>query len=377
MTPTLLTGGAERQMLLLADALSRDRFEVRFILLAERGPLADQAEARGIPVHSLGLDRARAGLSVRSASNAARALRRYRRIVRHMDVVDAWLAPAYTFAGLLRPLAGVPVLLAGRRNLHDVSQTRSRYRAALGSFALGVADAVVANSQASAADVIDAEGVAPSRVHVIRNAVAPMVVHQSERRRIRASWGVADEDLVVGCVANLKPGKGHEGLLEVASALQDRHPELRYVLIGDGPTRAGIEDGIRARRLERIVIMHGADPNARALLAGFDIAIQTSDTESLPNAVMEAAAAGLPIIATAVGGTGEIITSEHDGILVPRSDVSAMVSATARLADDQLLRRRLGRSAARRATEFSPSRLADETGALYISLVEHARAARR
>jgi glycosyltransferase involved in cell wall biosynthesis len=92
----------------------------------------------------------------------------------------------------------------------------------------------------------------------------------------------------------------------------------------------------------------------------------------LPNVVLEAAAAALPIVATAVGGTGEIVTDEVDGLLVRPGDPDSMREALERLLDDPALRARLGAAAQRRAADFSPGRLVEATGGLYESLVDQA-----
>ncbi len=104
------------------------------------------------------------------------------------------------------------------------------------------------------------------------------------------------------------------------------------------------------------------------MYGAFDIAVQASDSEGLPNVVLEAAAAGLPIIATAVGGTAEILTHGVDGILVPKGDQPALSDAIADLAADPASRHRLGIAARARAEAFSVARLAEQTGALYQRL---------
>jgi glycosyltransferase involved in cell wall biosynthesis len=104
------------------------------------------------------------------------------------------------------------------------------------------------------------------------------------------------------------------------------------------------------------------------LYGAFDVAVQASDSEGLPNAVLEAAAAGLPIVATAVGGTNEILTAGEDGLLVEKGDRRGLGEAIERLARDGDLRRSLGLAAQRRSQVFSPARLAEETGSLYLRL---------
>ena len=126
LTPSLHPGGAERQMLILAAALPKTTFDLQFLTLSEPGDLAAEAEAMGIPVHVLGLSRDSCrGLSLGCLTETVAAVRAYIRLTRDIDVVDAWLVPAYTFAGTVQPLARVPVLLAGRRSALDVHRTLS------------------------------------------------------------------------------------------------------------------------------------------------------------------------------------------------------------------------------------------------------------
>lgn len=356
-------------MVILASALPKAMFDVRLLLLSERGHLAAEAEALGVPVHVLGLRRETCReFTLRCLGDVARAVRAYRRLTRDVDIVDAWLVPAYTFAGLVQPLARVPVLVAGRRSTIDVNRTRIWYREAAGCFAMRGVDAVVANSQAAANEAVTIERFDPARVHVIRNAVIPVEAMDEGRLALRGAWGFSPQDVVVGCVGNYKPGKGQRVLLDVASDLRERHPSLRYVFVGDGPLRGWLQNEIRRRGLDQVVALHSGERDARHVYAAFDIAVQASESEGLPNAVLEAAAAGLPIVATQVGGTGEILTGGVDGLLVPKDDWEGLRHAIGELAEDDELRRRLGSAARARSQEFSPARLAEQTGALYLRL---------
>lgn len=361
-------------MLILAGALPRDDVELRFILLAERGPLADEAEALGVPVHVLGLQAATCrGLGIRCAQALARSVRSYVRLTREVDLVDAWLVPALTLVGLAQPLARVPVFIAGRRSLADVARPRTAARRFAATLAMRHADAFVANSQAAADDLVAVDGIAASAVHVIRNAVMPPAIDVQARARIRAGWGFGPGDCVVGCVASLQSGKGLAELVAAAGAASERRPELRVVIVGDGPLRSDLERQIAAHRLEGVVRLDLDSGDARPLYPGFDLAVQVSDSESLPNAVLEAAAAGLPIVATAVGGTAEILEDGLSGVLIPARDPAALSAAIERLIGDSAARTRLGTAAAIRARAFTPAVLAEATLDLYRSLVRQDR----
>ncbi len=369
LTPNLNLGGAERQMVILAAGLPTDEFEVRFLLLSERGPLAEVAETAGARVEVLGLSqRDCVPLRPRCLAAAARALRRYRVLARDVDIVDAWLAPAMTVAMLAQPFAHVPVLIGGRRSLDDLYRSRPRYRRAAASAAARRMDAMVANSRIAAAEVIENDRVPADRVHVIPNAVLPAASTPADRTRYRSAWGFSDAQVVVGCVANYKREKGLDVLLEAAVIARRVIPNLALIMVGEGAMRGELELLVRERGLENTVRLHGTEADARRVYPAFDVLVQASRTEGLPNVILEAAVVGLPIVATSVGGTTEILTDDLDALLVPPDDASALADAIGRVAADPALRERLGGAARQRALGYSPDRLVEATAALYQRL---------
>jgi glycosyltransferase involved in cell wall biosynthesis len=377
LAPSLHTGGAERQMMYLAAGLPRDEFDVRFLLMSERGPLADEAEALGIPVTMLGVSRERCrGIGRQCLQAMAEGLRRYRSSVRDIDIVDAWTVPAYTFAGMVRPLAGVPVVLAGRRSLPDVSRTRVWYRELARDLAMRKVDAVVSNSMAAADAAVTTEGIDRSRIHVIPNAVLLPDTDGADPSEIRRSLGLAPGEVAIACVASLREGKGHDQLIDLAKELRGPYPQLRFLFVGEGSRFDPIAARIEAEGIGDVVRILTGMGDARRLYEGFDIVVQASVSEGLPNVVLEAAAAGRPIVATSVGGTPEILTSGVDGILVPRQDLPAMRAAIVELLDSPQTRDRLGQAARERATFYSPEALVQRTSGLYRSLLERSRVRR-
>lgn len=227
---------------------------------------------------------------------------------------------------------------------------------------------IVANSRMAAAEAVKLDHIDPARVQVIPNAVLPAVPSDAERTAGRAAWGFGPSDVVVGCVANYKPEKGLSSLLAAAAAMRESRPALRYVLVGEGALRSRLEADIARLDLGGIVRLHGTAADARRLYPAFDLYVQASETEGLPNVVLEAAAAGLPIVATAVGGTTEILTHEQDGLLVGPRSPDALATAIGRLVDDPALRERLGQAALRRSADYAPERLVAATAALYRRL---------
>ena len=365
-------GGSERQMLMLARHLPRDRFQVEFIMLARPGVLAPEAEAAGVVMHVLG------GRSRRSAPfpvwawHTAGTLLAFIRLIRRRryDVVDAWLFTCYVFASVTRPFTRVPVLISGRRSLSDYKEEFGLLKRLAERLARATSDAFVANADAVAGDVRRREGIVDGRLRVIHNGVeppAPML--PAERRRIRGGWGVEDDAAtLIGCVANYKPGKGHEVLIEAfARTVQGRN--VRLVLIGEGRLRETLARQIADRGLTDRVVLAGSVPDPRPLYAAFDIGVLASESEGLPNGLLEAAAAGLSTVTTDAGGAREVVVDGATGFVVPVGDHDALASALGRLVDDADLRRRFGAAArARIATEFGVERCVEAFGRLYEEL---------
>jgi glycosyltransferase involved in cell wall biosynthesis len=369
LTATLNTGGSERQMLALAGGLPKDRFVVEFILLTEPGVLATAARDAGLKVRLLGWTRRRSRLHfLRWLWDVARLgpdLRRGK-----YDIVDAWLFHAYAVAALVRPVAGVPVLVSGRRFMSDGQPRSGRVERFLDAVARRRSDAIVAVSDAVRDDVALDEGLDPARIRTIHMGVAiPSPMPESVRNEIRSVWGFGSEHFVVGCVANYKPRKGHGTLIRAVADLRDRLPNLRLVLVGEGTHRPAIEALVAELGLADIVRLHGRELDARRLYGAFDIYAHPSESEGGPNAVVEASASALPIVATRVGGTVEAIEDGVSGLLVPVNDEAAFSAALLRLAGDRALRERLGTAARKRAAEvFGMDRMIAEFSALYEEL---------
>jgi glycosyltransferase involved in cell wall biosynthesis len=361
---SLEIGGSERQMVELARRLPRDTFAPEFVLLDRRGPLADLAEANGVPVTVL--DWTPSGTPW-PRLRKVRDLARYVTTMRQgrYDIIDAWLFHAYALAAAARTVTRVPAIIAGRRNLsgpggHPVNRL-------LDNVARRRVDVIVANSEGVRREVIRRENVAPGRIRVIHNGVElPAQLTPGERDAIRARWGAGPDSIVIGCVANYRPEKGLGAVIEVASQVTAAVEASIFVLIGEGPLRADLARAIDAAGLGDRVRLHGREPDARAILGGLDIALQASLAEGMPNAVLEAAAAGLPVVATDVGGTAEIVTDGSTGRLVAPGDIDAMAEALMWLAASRDRRLALG-AAARMlvADRFGMDRFVAETTALY------------
>ena len=189
-----------------------------------------------------------------------------------------------------------------------------------------------------------------------------------DRGEARRRLGLPHDAFVVASVGNLTVKKDHDTLLEAFARLHLTLPAAHLVLVGGGPREEHLRRLVAARGLAGAVTMAGVRDDVSALLAGFDVFGMSSRFEGLPIALLEAMAAGVPPVATSVGGIPEVITDEVDGILVPPADPEALAAAMTRVATDHGLRASLGEAARARAQAFGIRPAAETLLAAYASL---------
>jgi glycosyltransferase involved in cell wall biosynthesis len=369
---TLRPGGAERQMLALAQRLPRDRFDVDFLAIVGHGSYDDRAEAHGSRVRALGSPSGPSEGILRKGTKRITKIEQYIAAVRkaQFDVVDAWLYPSDVMAALTRPLTRTPVVIAGRRNIDPRNQFGPAERFVQVA-TNRLVDAVVANSAAAAALAIETQGVDPTKIRVIRNGVlVPDRSTPAERELRRRELGARDGEIVVGCVANYRDVKGLDGVVAAVGGLIREGVPLRLELVGDGDLRPQLDQQIHDLGMADQICLHGAVLDVEPLYPAFDVVVQGSIREGLPNGLLEAGAAGRAIVATAAGGTPEIVIDGQTGLLVPVNEPAALAGAIRRVATDLTLRERLG-GAAREHVEsvFGMDRFVAEFASLYETLV--------
>jgi glycosyltransferase involved in cell wall biosynthesis len=373
---SLRPGGAERQMMALAERLPRDRFQVDFLAIVGHGSYDERAEASGARVHALGIPSGRGDSVVRKGLKRISKIQHYIQTVRktRYDVVDAWLYPSDVMAAFARPLTRTPVVIAGRRNVDPRNQFGIAERA-VSAATNRLTDMVVANSAAAAKLAVETQGVDPAKIRVIRNGVmVPERASATERELRRRELGATDDQIVIGCVANYRDVKGLDGVIGAVAGLIGEGLPLRLELIGDGDLRPQLERQIHELGLERQICLHGAVLDVEPLYPAFDIVVQGSLREGLPNVLLEAGAAARAIVATAAGGSPEIVVDGQTGLLVPVNDLTALASAISRVATDAALRHQLGESAREHiSTAFGMDRFVTEFATLYEMLVAAAQ----
>jgi len=366
--PNLDLGGAERQLVALAKGLDRSRFLPVIFCLTATGPLVADLEEAGIETRCFGLR----GLKVwRNPIRVARCLLAFFDDLKKEkpEIVHGLLFHAYILGTFAAKLAGVPIVIASRRSLGRFKEKKWHYRLAE-RLANRMTDVIVANSEAVREDVIRQEKVEPSRVRVIYNGIDPSLYDLPADPTLRASLGIPARAKVVGVVANLIHYKGHRFFLQACQEIKRKHQAVTFLLIGDGPLRRELEGLARELGLEKDVLFLGSRQDVPQLLALMDVVVLPSLEEGFPNAILEAMAAGKPVVATEVGGIPEAVVHGETGLLVPPKDPEALADAILRLLDDPQLALEMGRAGRDRVRKaFGLDRMVREMEGLYEELI--------
>ena len=331
--PTLEIGGSERQLALLAPHISA-RFDCSVTTLFRGGPLEEEFREAGIEVHNL------AGRSLydRSLGSGLRAL--YRELRPAVVQSFLWDANVWT-ARALRKEADLCLFTARR----EIGGWRARRHLWAERWSNRFARRIVVNSGAAANHLYNSEKVRPEQVKIIYNAVDLERFGQVERGVARRSLGLAPSLLLLGVVGSLAEKKGHRHLLQALAACAEQLPPFELLVIGEGRERARLEELAGTLGLEERVRFLGVRADVPLLLSALDILLHPSTTESLPNAVLEGMASRLPVVATKVGGTGELIENDRVGCLVDTRAVGQWAEGIVQLAASREQRARMGSAA--------------------------------
>ena len=352
-------GGTERLTIEIARRLAH-RFRMVVCCLDEPGQWAAELEAVGIPVVSL---RRAPGfhpsLGMRVAALAAEM---------EVSVIHCHHYSSFVYGTIATLRARrLSMLYTEHGRLSDAPPTLKRR----------VANAVLSRGSGSAFAVsfalrehMLAEGFRGRPVAVIHNGIEVNAVPSAEARlAARRMLGLPERCFVVGTVARLDPVKNLTALVSAAARIATSVPAMRLLIVGDGPERAVVEDAARQAGIERSVVITGYRPDARELLAACDVYVNASVSEGVSLTILEAMAAALPVVATRVGGTPEVVLDGTTGLLVAPRSAEALAAAITALAADPGLRARLAAAGrARVEVEFTIERMVEDYAREYSRL---------
>ena len=322
-------GGAQESYTGLLLRLDRSRYDVRALSLSE-GSAVHRLRRLGVAVEVI--DEADDEAAIRSLAGWLRR--------EEIDLVHAHMFRAEVIGTRAAVAAGVPVIMA---TVHS-SRVRSAEDVALLAKLTPSMDRLIVPSDAIE-DKVRAEGREGARFAVIPNGVdLSRFATPAPRCGIREELRIPAEAPLLGVIARLEAEKGHRFLLDAMPAILDGSPDAHLLLVGEGSEADALRD--RARSLGRVVAgrIHftGRREDVSAITANLDVAVLPSLREAQGISILEAMARRVPVVASAVGGIPEVVTSGVDGILVPPGDPSALAGAVGALLADARARRRIG-----------------------------------
>ena len=351
----LSRAGTETQLLALIREFDRSRVSPYLVLLDGESEESQALEPADCPVLRLGV---RSLLSTRALSAAVTLARFFRR--EQIDILQAYFLDSIYFGVPVARLAGVPRVLRVRNNL---GYWLTRKQRLLGRLYGKLVDLTLTNSEEGRAALIASDHLCAERVAVLENGVdverfAGFALPDTSRAKVR-----------IGAVANLRPVKGLDLLVPAAAEVLKSFPHIEFEVAGEGEQRAELERLIAELKLGGHFKLCGAVADVPAFLASLDVAVLSSRSEGMSNALLEYMAAGRAIVATRVGANSRLVRDGQDGLLVAPEDPAALAAAIARFLHDPASAGRCGESARRRAVEsFSRAAMRQRFEQLYCEL---------
>jgi glycosyltransferase involved in cell wall biosynthesis len=324
---TLVAGGAERHLLrLIGHLVGTERYAVSVYCLHRTGQLLTSVERLGVSVEGLPALWTPSPRSVfRTVEHLRAHLHRERPDLAHCYLVHGGLA-----GSVAARLAAVPRVITTRRLVHAYTGGHLlEYRVAA-ALMDRCSDAIIAVCEAARQQAIR-EGTDPAKIVTIHNSVAvPERPLSPQQQR--------DGGPIFGCVAELHPRKGLLHLLQAVPVVLATLPHARFVLVGTGGQETVLRSTAARLGVGGSVNFLGERLDVAALLPTFDVFVLPSLQEGLPNAILEAMAVGLPVVATRTGGVPEVVEDGVTGILIPPGDERALAAALIRVGTDERLR---------------------------------------
>ena len=370
--PTLTHGGAERQLYYLLRGLDHLSFDLSVCCLRMGGALEARVLELGVPVHHF--DRTHKA-DFRAVAKLAMWL-----LQQSPDIVHTWLPTANLWGRIAGILAGRPRLIASERS---VDIWKSTPRRALDRILARPTAAVTVNSEAVREFYFKTVGIPSEKLTTIHNGLdLAHIAHMRDsgtdwKRRLISELSFPDDATIVGTVARISKAKCLENFVKVAGVVLGKLPLTRFVIVGGAvhtDEQAYLENisrQISGDGLDGKVVITGFRDDPVPYLLGMDLFLQTSIREGLPNAVMEAMGCALPVVATDVGGTRELLEDDVSGYLTRPGDVRALAEKVAELLSHRDQRESKGRvAAAHMERSFGIDRMIEATAGLYRRVLQ-------
>jgi L-malate glycosyltransferase len=356
-------GGTERQFVNLVKRLDPSRFDVGIGCFQKIGPFLADIEACGRPVTVFQIKSMLSCEALRRQLQFARFLRQSRIQVLH---TYGWWANVFGIPAA--KLARVPVTIA---SIRDMGAHLTPMQCRIQQAVCRLADCVLVNSD-SVRDWLLMQRYSSKKIRVIRNGIEePSANNAAKPVNVREEYGVPPEAPLIATICRLNRVKAVNDLLDAAALVIKEHPAARFMIIGDGPDREALMEQAQRSSISSRVIFTGFRSDTAQILPQLTISVLSSLTEGLSNTLLESMGAGVPVVATRVGGNTEIVAEGITGLLVPPRDPISLKQAICRVLEDPVLAARMGSAGRQRIhRQFSVDNTVRETETLYLDLLQ-------
>lgn len=346
LIPTLDRSGAEKQLTLLATKLSREEFDVHVVTLTRGGPYADELRAAGIPVANI-------GKRFKCDPIAYWKLRRLLSDAKP-DILHTWLFAANAYGRLAAGAHPACKILVSER---CVDSWKAGWQLRLDRYLAPRTTRLIGNSQ-SVSDFYREQGFPADRLAVIPNGLDVPASPAADKNAMRAELGIPPSAHVVGYAGRLARQKRVMDLIWAFELIRVMEGEVFFVIAGDGPERAKLEHFAASLQIAPRVKFLGHRSDVPRVLAACDLFWLASDFEGMSNSIMEAMAAGLPVVASDIPPNRELVLPDETGYLAPVGDRVAFAQLGQKLLLDRDLAAQLGTAGRERIrTQFSVKRM--------------------
>jgi glycosyltransferase involved in cell wall biosynthesis len=334
---SMIVGGTQTHLLQVFRFLDRERYRPHLYCLRDEGNLIETARGLDVPVETFGMRG-----SLRHPGDFA-GLLRMRSVMKALDpsIVHGYLLRGNFFAAAAARAAGVPVVVTSKRGLHAPAGAGER-------FAVGtsnrLSDIVTGNSPAVLEFTREIERAPSLCMEMIPSGVDTARFDPAVARSLRDELGLGDAP-IVGTAITFRPRKGFRMLFEAFAAVRERIPDARLLIAGADAYEPDPEALARQLGILDAITLLGRRSDMPDVLQSFDVFVLPSQSEGMSNAILEAMAMGLPVVATAVGGAPVVIDEGRTGFLVEYPDSAALAERLGRLLPDAELRGRVGAAA--------------------------------
>jgi glycosyltransferase involved in cell wall biosynthesis len=354
-------GGSQTHLLQVLRLLDRQRFEPVLYCLSGQGALLDSVRELDIPVQTPAAPLSFKGVALLARAIAlARALRQ-----QHAAVVHNYLLRANLVGSVAARLARVPVVLSSKRGCHE----RRGFELVSAKVANALSHRVMVNAEAVRDFVHANEDCPKDKMIVIPSGVDTDRFRPLPGVGFKTRLGLPEGRPVIGIVTRMRVRKGVEEFIRALGRIRQTHPEAHAAIVGEMDLEDSLQSLVRGLGLEGHLSVLGRHGNMPEVYAGLDVFVLSSHDEGMSNAILEAMAMEKPVVATDVGGTGEVVRHGHTGLLVPPKDPEALASAINEMLGQPVRAREMGRLGRHMVEEnFSVHAMVWQMERLYLNL---------